>query len=88
MLCSSQRMRVSRSPLRALRKPDTRHLEHHLLGCDRLGAEQLAQLAAGLAARCDAAGTHLVPVALRLERDRGRNAEVRRRVARALMLRP
>ena len=49
-----------------------RHLEHHLLGGDRLGSEHSAQVAGRLAAELHAPGTHRVPVVLGLEGNRRR----------------
>jgi len=61
-----------------------RHAQHHRLRRDRLGAEELVQRAARLAAQLDAA---LRLVVLAHELDRGRHAQVRGGVARALFLR-
>ena len=63
---------------------DGGHLADRLVRSERLGAEQGAQLAARLACERDAA---LAYVVLALERDRLREGEVRRRVARSLLLR-
>lgn len=68
-------------------KADARHLQHHLLRRDRLGAEHRAQVAPCLAARLDTSRPHLVPGPLRLEDNRGRHREVGGRVAVALRLR-
>src|SRR4051812_35118104 len=66
------------------REPHARQLEDLLLGPERFGAEQRAELAGGLARQGD---TTLAIVVLAPERDRVGHGEVRGRVAGALALR-